>query len=115
MKQALHVICHRADDGGWKNATPVWGERGLYRSIWNLTESQRDALQGGFVYFHESSRERSTFAGIVEECLSKNDGVVLFTRELVGVSAMRWRGKIKPSFHYPFGGLVEADYAHEAE
>lgn len=114
MKRAMHFICHRSD-GGWSNATPVWDERGLYRSIWNLTEKEDRALRGGFAYFHESSRERSIFAGIVEDGLSRPEGVVLFVRELVGVSPMRWRGRNKPNFHYPFGGLVEADFPHETE
>jgi hypothetical protein len=114
MKHALHCICHRKPNGAWDRSTPVVGERGLYRSIWNLAEDEARSLVDGFIYFHETSKERSVFTGMIEDYLWKPDGVVLFVRELVGVSQTRWRGKSKPSAHYPFGGLVPADLPHEA-
>lgn len=114
MKQAMHFICYRKADGSWNRSTPVSGERGLYRSMWNLTEDQAQALRDGFIYFHENSKERSIFTGMVEDYLWKSSSVVLFVRELVGVSPTRWRGNHRPSSHYPFGGLVDADLSHEA-
>lgn len=119
MKKSLHIVCHQTGSHSWYGLEPVEGQRGLYRSVWwRLDAATLKHLMDGYVYFHESSHGKSTFVGVLEDYEIEDRGggryfAALHVRELIGVSAQGWRGYQKPTEHYPFGGLVDADFPFE--
>lgn len=63
MAQTIHFICRR-EDNERKGLFQVEGRRGVYHSCCrNISDKEAESLIGGWLYLHQTKRERSGFGG----------------------------------------------------
>lgn len=120
--KAIHLICRQVKDGfGLLGLTLADRGAHRYRSCcWDITESDADALNNGWIYLHVAKSKGARFGGrierverlILEEKGHPNRIGFWFEarKEAVG---QHWRGA-----NYSMAwtsGLVEVDAAHELD
>lgn len=114
---AIHVICHH-DGLRYVGLTEIDLARGEYLSeAWAITNGDPADLLGGWLYFHDSSNSRSTFAGHILEVIphvsdTRRQLVAFRVRREPSVGSVAWRG-VKASRKVHNGGLVLASRPHE--
>lgn len=115
---AIHTICHH-DGLSYVGLTRIKGSPGEYLSeAWDVTSGDPADLVGGWLYFHDSSNSRSTFAArILEVTLVISDTgrlLVAFRVKRERVASVAWRGT-KASRKVHNGGIVVASRPHEID
>jgi hypothetical protein len=111
----MHAICHYKN-GRPDNLSCVDVKQGLYSSgFWRMTPDEAGSLEGGWLYLHESSREKPCFvAKIVSVGERDAEGKYELTiqkQRVMGNSA--WRGKVPGPSRYI--SIVPATYPSETQ
>jgi len=77
--KAIHAICHRVN-GEPQNLRKINPRAGIYGSgWWQVSPGDAHALVGGWMYLHESSKERSHFLGKIQSLGGRrSDGAIEF-------------------------------------
>lgn len=111
----VHLICH-PEGFSFRGLSPIDCAIGVYRSAdWLFPGQDALKLKGGYLYFHDSSAKRSTFAGqildVVPVEVTKTHIRVAFVVQRIKEAGVPWRGK-KPTQKNPTGGIVPRPFNH---
>lgn len=113
---AIHTISHH-DGRTFRGLHVVDRLRGEYRSeSWSITDGNPRDLVGGWLYFHDSSYSRATFAAQIIDVIAiqgkSPSNRVAFRILRSPTAGQPWRGRT-PSQRVPHGGIVPATFDHE--
>jgi hypothetical protein len=113
--KAIHAICHRIN-GEPQNLRKIDTRNGIYGSgWWKVRSEDADALVGGGIYLHESSKARSHFLGKIQSLGDpRHDGRIEFIDvKQPTIRDQPWRGPTPGQSPDQYFRIVEADYPHE--
>jgi hypothetical protein len=122
--KAIHFICRRNLDGINLNGVSVVEKTPqlIYRTCcWDVSVQDAEALVGGWVYLHPKKTAASEFGGRVLrfeagqtwEGKSHENRIAFFVQSYTEARGRRWRGADHALAWT--GGVVEADFSHEAQ
>jgi hypothetical protein len=115
-RYAIHTIC-KSIGLRFRGLTPIGHGTGEFLSeAWHVTNGDPANLIGGWLYFHDSSNSRSTFAARILDAIPRNSDtgklLVAFRVKRDKVGSVGWRGtKASQSVHN--GGMILARLKHE--
>ena len=114
---AMHAICHRLN-GRPDNLAIIDPGSGLYGSGWWLLDAtQVDEIVGGWLYFHESSKELSHFVAKIQgvESYDEFGRVELRVQRIRGLRDQAWRGGVPNQNPKHYFKIVPVSYDQERE
>jgi hypothetical protein len=99
--KAMHAICHHVDNR--PDHFHSDGELGRYRSgIWKLEADEASGLKGGWLYLHETSKQRAYLRAKIEsvEGPDAEGKYWLVVRKQPKTGNVAWRGAAATSSSY---------------
>ncbi len=116
--RAIHLKCEH--ENGRPHGLDV-ADRATHRyrsCCWDITPEDAALLVGGWLYLHETKKERSYFGGRVlsfdhirRDDLAHPNRIAFLVEAKAEARGLRWRGASHVMAHC--GGVVEADLPHE--